>query len=444
MEWLLLGIAVLLIAATALFVAAEFSLVTVERGTVEAGVAADERGAGGVLSGLRTLSTQLSGAQLGITVTTLLVGFLAQPSLASLLSAPLEAAGVGGTTADGLALALALFLATGVSMVFGELVPKNLAIALPFATAKAVVPFQRGFTWVTHPLIRLFNGNANWLLRRLGVEPQEELASARSAEELQSLLRRSAAAGTLEGGTARLLSRSLNFGERTAGDVLTPRGRVDFVERSTSVADVVELARTTGHSRFPVTGDGGSDDVVGVVTLRVLLRVPEDDRARTTAASVMDPPLVVPETVQLDELLVQLRNGSHLALVVDEYGGTAGVVTIEDLVEELVGEVEDEHDSPDQRVRNRPDGSLLLSGLLRPDELRELGIPADDDSDYDTLGGLVVDELGRIAVAGDTAEVGGWQLTVRQMDGMRIDLVEATPPAEPADATGRMTGATHE
>ena len=430
MEWLLLGIALLLIAATAVFVAAEFSLVTVERGTVEAGAAADERGAAGVLTGLRTLSTQLSGAQLGITVTTLLVGFLAQPSLASLLSGPLEAAGLGETTADGVALALALFLATAVSMVFGELVPKNLAIALPFATAKAVVPLQRGFTWATHPLIRLFNGNANWVLRRLGVEPQEELASARSAEELQSLVRRSAAAGTLEGTTARLLSRSLTFGDRSAGDVLTPRGRVDFVERDTSVADVIELARATGHSRFPVTGDGGSDDVVGVVGLRVLLRVPEDGRARTTAAAVMDPPLVVPETVQLDELLVQLRNGSHLALVVDEYGGTAGVVTIEDLVEELVGEVEDEHDSPDQRVRNRPDGSLLLSGLLRPDELRELGIPADDDSDYDTLGGLLVDELGRIAVAGDVAEVGGWALTVRQMDGMRIDLVEASPPTE--------------
>ncbi len=393
---------------------------------------------------LKSLSTQLSGAQLGITVTSLLVGFLAQPSLASLLSSPLEGLGLGEEGANGVALALALILATVFQMVFAELVPKNIAIALPLPVAKAVVPFQRAFSWGTGPLLRFLNGNANWLLRRFGVEPQEELASARSAEELQSLLRRSVDAGTLGGDTAQLLSRTLRFGDRSAGDVLTPRGRVQFVDRGTSVADAIELSRTTGHSRFPVTGEGGSDDVVGVVSLRVLLRVPEADRETTTASAVMDPPLVVPESVQLDELLVQLRTRSHLAVVVDEYGGTAGVLTLEDLVEELVGEVEDEHDSPDQRVRNHADGSLLLSGLLRPDELRDLGIPAEDDSDYDTLGGLVVDALGRIATAGDTAEIGGWRLTVRQMDGMRVDLVEVTPPDPVGQDAGATGGSTRE
>ncbi|WP_336922499.1 hemolysin family protein [Aquipuribacter sp. SD81] len=428
-EWVYLGVALLLVALNGLFVAAEFSLVTVERGEVEDRVDAQQRGASGVLEGLRTLSTQLSGAQLGITVTSLLVGFLAEPSLAALLRPPLTSAGLPEGAVPVVAITLALVVATGFQMIVAELFPKNVAIAQPFRTAVVVVPLQRGFTRVAGPLIRFLNGNANWLLRRLGVEPQEELASARSPEELQSLVRRSAEAGTLEPRTATLLERSLSFADRTAADVLTARGQVHFVERHTTLEDVVELSRTTGHSRFPVTGSGGSDDVVGVVSLRTCLRVPEDQRAQTRAVAVMDAPVVVPESVDLDDLLVILRTQSHLALVVDEYGGTAGVVTLEDLVEELVGEVEDEHDAPETRYTERPDGSLEVSGLLRPDELRDLGIPAEDDSDYDTLGGLVVDRLGRLAETGDEVDVEGWRLHVVAMDGMRVETVRATPPA---------------
>ena len=436
MEWVLLGVALLLIAANALFVAAEFSLVTVERGDVEERAEAGERGAGGVLAALRSLSTQLSGAQLGITVTSLLVGFLAQPSLATLLSPGLEAVGLPGTAVEGVALVLALVIATGFQMIVAELVPKNIAIAKPFGTAVVVVPFQRMFSTVTGPLIRFLNGNANWLLRRAGIEPQEELASARSPQELQSLVRRSAEAGTLERPMAALLQRSLSFGERSAGDVLTPRGQVHFVEARTTVEDVVELSRTSGHSRFPVTGRGGADEVLGVVSLRLCLRVAEDERATTDAAAVMDAPVLVPESIDLDDLLVVLRTQSHLAVVVDEYGGTAGVVTLEDLIEELVGEVEDEHDEPESRIVRREDGSLELTGLLRTDELRELGIPADDDSDYDTLGGLLADLLGRIAVEGDVVALDGWVLRVALMDGMRVDLVEATPPEDGHDPDG--------
>jgi CBS domain containing-hemolysin-like protein len=434
MEWILLGLAVLLIAANALFVAAEFSLVTVERGDVEARAAGGERGAAGVLAGLRSLSTQLSGAQLGITITSLLVGFLASPSLAALISPLLLGMGLPVGSAEGVSLVLTLVIATGFQMIFGELVPKNIAIARPFPTAVAVVPFQRMFTTATGPLIRFLNGNANWLLRRVGIEPQEELASARSPDELLSLVRRSADAGTIDRPMAALLARSLSFDERSASDVLTPRGRVLFVEADTSVEDVIERSRTSGHSRFPVIGPGGPDDILGVVSLRMCLRVPEDERATTSAATVMDPPVVVPESIDLDDLLPVLRSGSHLAVVVDEYGGTAGVVTLEDLVEELVGEVEDEHDTPETRVVRGEDGSLLLTGLLRPDELRELGIPAEDDSEYDTVGGLIAYLLGRIAEEGDTVHVGGWDLLVSRMDGMRVDLVQATPPHQGADS----------
>ena len=436
MEWVLLGAAVLLALACGVFVAAEFSLVTVERGPVEQRAEAGERGAAGVLAGLRTLSTQLSGAQLGITVTSLLIGYLAEPSLASLLGPPLEAAGVPEAAVRGVSLGLALVVATFFQMIVSELVPKNLAIARPYGTALVVVPFQRMFSMATGPLLAFLNGNANWLLARVGIEPQEELASARSPEELQSLVRRSAEAGTLERPLSTLLQRTLSFGERTAGDVLTPRGQVLFVEASTTVADVVELSRTSGHSRFPVTGRGGADEVLGVVSLRRCLRVPEDDRDDTTALQVMERTVVVPESIDLDDLLGVLRTQSHLALVADEYGGTAGVVTLEDLVEELVGEVEDEHDEPETRVRRLPDGTLQLTGLLRPDELRGLGIPAEDDRDYDTLGGLVVDLLGRIADEDDVVDLDGWRLRVLAMDGMRVDLVEAVPPPDLVDADG--------
>ena len=437
MEWVLLGVAVLLALACGLFVAAEFSLVTVERGPVEQRAEAGERGAAGVLAGLRTLSTQLSGAQLGITVTSLLIGFLAEPSLASLVRPGLEAAGVPANAMTGVSLTLALLIATFFQMIVSELVPKNLAIARPYGTALVVVPFQRAFSMATGPLLTFLNGNANWLLARVGVEPQEELASARSPEELQSLVRRSAEAGTLERPLSTLLQRTLSFGERTAGDVLTPRGQVLFVDASTSVADVVELSRTSGHSRFPVTGRGGADEVLGVVSLRRCLRVLEDDRDDTSALQVMERTVVVPESIDLDDLLGVLRTQSHLALVADEYGGTAGVVTLEDLIEELVGEVEDEHDEPETRVRRLPDGTLELTGLLRPDELREFGIPAEDDRDYDTLGGLVVDLLGRIAAEGDVVDLEGWVLRVRAMDGMRVDVVEAVPPPDVPDLPDR-------
>ena len=440
MELVLLGVALLLIAANALCVAAEFSLVTVERGDVEARAEAGERGASGVLAGLRSLSTQLSGAQLGITVTSLLVGFLAQPSLAALIGPAMLHVGPAPHAVEAVALVLALLAATGFQMIVAELVPKNIAIARPFATAVVVVPFQRLFTTMTGPLIWFLNGNANWLVRRFGIEPQEELASARSSQELLSLVRRSAEAGTLGRPMAALIQRSLSFGKQTADDVLTPRGQVLFVEAGTPVEDVIELSRTSGHSRFPVTGPSGFDEILGVVSLRRCLRVPEDDRAATDAASVMDPPVVVPGSIDLDDLLIVLRTRSHLAVVVDEYGGTDGVVTIEDLVEELVGEVEDEHDEPGTRVVWREDASLELPGLVRPDELRELGIPAADDREYDTLGGLVTVLLGRIAEEGDTVDLDGWVLRVSRMDGRRVAVVEATPPYRPPDRDDRPAG----
>ncbi len=434
--WFLLLLVVLLLGLQAIFVAAEFSLVTVDRSSVESDADEGDRKARGVLAGLRSLSTQLSGAQVGITITSLIVGYLAEPAIAELLRTPMAALGLPEQSSLAISLALALIIATAAQMVLGELIPKNAAIAQPRRVAELVTPAQRFFTKLCTPIIWVTNGTANWLLRRIGIEPVEELASARSPQELASLVRHSGASGTLPSGTASLIDRTLRFGDHTAEDVMTPRTRLEVVQRSQPVAEILQLSRKTGLSRFPVIGADGLDDVVGVASLRDALRVPAADRGRATVGSVMSAIARVPESLELGGLLRLVRSGNHLVLVVDEYGGTAGIATLEDLVEELVGEVADEYDRPALRSRRYQDGSWLLSGLLRPEEMRELGIPAADDPDYETLAGLIMKDLGRVADSGDQVEIPGWLLTVHGMDGRRIDAVVAVPRPEAAPDAG--------
>lgn len=419
-DWLLVLLGVLLTAGTAVFVAGEFSLVTLDPGAVEA-QAPDDHAGGRVRRAVHTLSTQLSGAQVGITATTVLLGYTTQPALARLLGRALHGP-VSAALATGLSVVLALVLVNGFSMVVGELVPKNFALAAPLATAKAIAPFQLSFTTVFRPLIAVFNGSANWLLRRVGVEPREELSGSRSASELAALVRRSAEQGTLDESTATLLTNSLDFGELTAVDVMTDRLRLVTVRRDDTAADVLRAARATGHSRFPVIGRS-SDDIVGVVPLRRAVAVPYERRDEVPAAALMVEVPRVPETVHLGPLLEELRGrGPQMAVVVDEYGGTSGVVTLEDVVEELVGEVADEHDRARGSAARRPDGSWGFPGVLRPDELAEItGLTVPEDGPYETLGGLVMATLGRIPAEGDVVEVDGVRLEVERMDGRRVE-----------------------
>jgi len=426
--WVLLGVGVLLTIGTALFVAAEFSLVSLDRPAVERAVAAGDRRAIPVLSAVRTLSTQLSGAQVGITLTTLIVGYLVEPSLAALLEPPLSRLGLSPAAAVPAAVALGLLIATVFSMIVGELLPQNLGISAPLATAKVVAGPQQVFTRIFRPLIRLLNGSANRVLHALGIEPQEELSSARTPEELAALVRRSAEVGTLDESTAELLTRSLDFSGRTAADVMTPRVRMQSVGSDETAADVVLLTRRTGLSRFPVTGED-IDDVVGVVHLKSAIAVPRDRRDEVRVTELMSDPLRVPETVRLDPLLQSLRQqGLQLAVVVDEYGGTAGVVTLEDVVEELVGEVSDEHDRSRPGIVRRRDGSYSLPGLLRPDEVRtRIDLPIPDGSAYETVGGYVMAMVGRVPLVGDEVALPGGVLKVERMDGRRVDRVRAVP-----------------
>lgn len=438
-----LAIGLLLVLACGAFVAAEFSLITVNRNDVEAAAESGDKRAGGVLRGMKTLSTQLSGAQLGITVTNLGIGFLAEPAIAALVGPPLVDAGLSEVAARSASVALALVLATGMTMIFGELVPKNMAIAQPLRTAKLVVGFQRLFSTIFGLPIRLFNGNANAVVRALGVEPQEELSSARSADELSVLVKRSADEGALAEETASLVQRTLAFGDRRAHDAMVPRGRVDSLEVDQTVADLLELARETGHSRFPVQDD--ENEIAGVAHIRHGLAVPFDERPTTRVDAVMGPATFVPDTVPLDDLMDTLRAGGlQMAVVVDEFGDHAGLITLEDLVEEIVGEVRDEHDEETDDTPE-PDGSWDLDARMRPDEATErLGVTVPEHEDYDTLGGLVTMELGRLAEVGDEIvvdtdpapgeEPARLRIVVVEIDGMRIETVHVIVEAAPDEA----------
>ncbi len=438
-EWLLVVVGVLLILGCAGFVAFEFALVTVDRATVEREVEAGRPRAAGVLTAMKTLSTQLSGAQLGITVTNLAIGFVAEPSIATLLQGPLASMGLSGAAARSVSITVALVLATVLTMVFGELVPKNLAIARPLGTARMVAGLQSGFSRVLSFFITGLNGSANWIVRRLGVEPAEELRSARSPQELGSLVTTSAAQGTLDEGTAEVMARSLRVAERRADELMTPRVRVESLSQDATIDDLIAATVRTGKSRFPVV-DRDLDDIRGVVHVKQAFSEPRARRGTTKLRNLMRTATTVPDSLDGDELLDRLRGaGLQMALVVDEYGGTAGIVTLEDLVEEIVGDVRDEHDRGEAaRVRGEGPDTWIVSGMLRPDELEEVvGWAFPENEVYETLAGFLLAELGRIPSVGDTVTTeDGTTLVVTRMVRRRIADVRIDRPAGSSAGSG--------
>ncbi|MFJ8077688.1 hemolysin family protein [Streptomyces sp. NPDC096176] len=442
---LLLAAAFLLILANGFFVAAEFGLVTVERPDAERAAAEGDRRARRVVTALRELSFQLSGTQLGITITSLVVGMLAQPALADLLGGPLTATGLPAGVVPGIAVAIGMLLASAVQMVIGELVPKNWAVSRPLQVARFVAGPQTAFSAVFRPVITLLNAAANHLVRLTGIEPAEELASARTPGELVSLARHSARAGALEQDTADLFVRTLALGHLTAQHVMTPRVKVSALQTGATAADVLNLTRATGLSRFPVYRER-IDEIVGMVHLKDALAVRSQERQRVLVEQIAVAPLLVPETLPVQQLLEQLRSEQPIAVVVDEYGGTAGVVTLEDIVEELVGEVRDEHDAEaDARPELAPVGSedgrpaWEADGSCRVLTLRRIGLDV-PDGPYETVAGLVADLLGRIPAPGDRAELPGWRLSVRQVGRYRAERVRLVRTADIPVLTGPVAG----
>ncbi|HYD09386.1 MAG TPA: hemolysin family protein [Acidimicrobiales bacterium] len=414
----------MLIAATSFFVAVEFALVAVERDRVEAAAEAGSRRARIAASLLPRLSFHLSGAQLGITITSLVLGFVAEPAVAEVI-----APAVGDNQA--LAVALALLLVTVFTMVVGELIPKGIAIARPVGTVLALATTMRVYGTVFGPLIRFLNGAADRAVRRLGIEPREELASVRTMEELELLIRSSGEQGTLERQAFELVTKTLRFANKTAADALVPRVDMEVLARDATVADLAEASVDTGFSRFPVVGED-LDDVLGVAHVKDVLRVAPADRATTSIASLVTDAMVVPEGRDLESLLTDLRaRRQQLAIVADEHGGVAGLITLEDLLEEIVGDIEDEHDSVADapRLATLPDGVFIVEGTTHLDDVQSatgLELP---DGPYETLAGFLLERLGHLPVPGERVEHEGWRFLVLEMDRHRIAGVRVERPA---------------
>lgn len=416
--WILLLAFFLLVLANALFVAVEFSFLTVDRAQVEKDAADGDRIARLADRSLRRTSTNLSGAQLGITVTSLVAGFLTGPSWAALFTEGLGLAGIPEAAAIGVATTAAFILATFTQMVFGELIPKNWALAASMRVVRLCVVPQQLFMWGFGWLVWLLNGSANAVLRAMGFTPAEEPENTRSGTELLSSVNRSRRVGSLDERTANLVAQSIEFGHLTAADAMLPRPLVQFVHGH-SAAAVLQLVTETGHSRFPVLGES-LDDVVGVVHYRHVLALPPEKRDQTPAADLAVDLPVVSESMTLDPLLRVLRESQlQMALVVDEYGGTAGIVTLEDLLEEIVGEIDDEQDGRSVQYDTGTDGSVTVSGLLRPDELGDiLEMDLPEGKETATLTGLLSERLDRLPEPGDTITVRAFDLANRDKDDL--------------------------
>jgi CBS domain containing-hemolysin-like protein len=413
-----------LIAANGFFVAAEFALVAVDRSDLARRAESGDVRARRAQELVRKLSFHLSGAQFGITVTSLALGIVSAPFVAGLLGPVLEPV-FGGVASGGAAILVALVLATAVQMVVGELMPKTLAISRPTATARRLGGAVAAYGLVFGPIIRLLDAAANRTVRMMGVEPVEELSQVRTLTEFEVLFRSAAEGGVLGPTAAELLARSVGLGRRTAADVLVPRQRVAALPMEATVADLVVASRRTGHSRFVVFGVD-LDDLRGVVHVRVAYGLARDQRSATPVAEVMGDLLAVPESRDLDDLLGDMRaTGNHLVAVVDEHGGTAGIVTMEDVLERLVGDITDEHDRrPPSLTRPARPGEWTLDGTIHLDELADqtgLELP---DGPYETLAGWFMASCGRVPQVGDRLVVGdvtgGWEVEVSVMDRRRL------------------------
>lgn len=416
----------LLVAANGFFVAVEFALVAADRQKLDSLATDGSRMARAAISARRRLSFHLSGAQLGITVTSLVIGQLTESTVGQWLSPILDPIGFpSGSTGS---IIIALGVATVFQMVVGELIPKTIAVAKPEATSLILAPVALVVHGALSPMIRMFNGVANWTVRRLGMEPQEELADLRSLEELEYLIQTSGESGTIGADAWTLLTRTIRFGDKTAADVLTPRVHVLALPDRAPVDDLIANVRHSRFSRFPVYGND-LDDIRGVVEVTSVFALDQEQRAELTAADLMVEPLVVPETRDLVDIVADFRTAeTQMAVVIDEHGGTAGILTLEDVLEEIVGEVDDEYDQASDLTVGVEPGVFLVAGTLHPDEVEEACGFVMPEGEYETIAGFVLAELGRIPEVEDSVTRDGWEIQVAAMDRLRIASLRMMAP----------------
>ena len=427
----------LLLLANGFFVGAEFALTAARRTRLEQLKEAGSTRADMAMRSTRELSLMLAGAQLGITMASLGLGFLAEPAVAALIERGLEGfIQLPATLLHSISFVVALGIVVFLHMVVGEMAPKNIAIAQPERSALAIALPFRLFVNAFRPFIYLVNGTANAILRLLRVEPVAELSPSHTAEDIGAVIAESARGGMLEGFEHRLLSGAIGFGDLDAAAVMVPRTETIAIASTSTPEDIERIVLETGHSRFPVYGDS-LDQILGFFHAKDLLRIPPGAYGRPLEPRFVREMPVVPESLKLHPLLFYMRRErKHFALVIDEHGETAGVVTIEDLIEELVGEIRDEHDEAEFGIERVGDNRFLAPGGLRLHEAAQaLGLDL-PDGDYETLAGFIMDRLQRIPRRRDVVTHDGWTISVRSMHRRRIVqvVIEAGgAPPEPAE-----------
>jgi CBS domain containing-hemolysin-like protein len=431
--WSRLFAIVVLLALNAFFVAVEFALVRARRSKLEAMVRAGDQFARFALTATSrsNLTRVLSAGQLGITLASLGLGWVADDALGHYLEVwfetlplPLEA-----SVRIGIGAAVALTAVTYLHVVFGELAPRALSLNYPEQFAKWLAPPILAFTWVMWPFIWVLNGSSNLLIRLMGQPPVNEEEAPHSAEELRLLVERAEQGGVLGATDAEILGGVFEFSEKNAREVMTPRTGIVAIPVEATLDEAIQTVEDAGFSRYPVFRET-VDDIVGMVHSKDLLKVLAKRPAGFELASIVRPVHVVPGSREVEEVLADFkRRKEHLAIVLDEYGGTAGMVTMEDLLEEIVGEILDEYDDPQAAAPDPASGARLIPGDSNINELNEeLGLEIPDD-DYTTVGGFVFGQLGRLPVVGDRVTAAGAQFIVRAMDGRRVKSLSVELPS---------------
>lgn len=416
---LLLGVLLTLaiIVACGFFVAQEFAYMSVDRSRMAAKAEKGDIQAKRVLAITKRTSFMLSGAQLGITVTGLMIGYVAEPLIGESIGTLLGGAGLDPAISVLIGTIGALLLATIVTMIFGELYPKNLAIASPEPLARALAVPTRIYLMLFGWLITLFDMAANALLRLFRIEPLEDVDESATARDLEAIIEQSRASGDLPDDLSKVIDRILDFPQRDVEHAMVPRSRADSISPETTVAEV-RVMMATGHTRYPVVGD--EDSPVGVVELIDILRLqPAND---APVSSVMREPVVFPTTMLLPVALERMRQTRiELACVVDEYGNFDGILTIEDMTEEVVGEISDEHDLDVQEVVSMGERHWSLPGNIHLDEIERLIGHELDQDDSETIAGLVVSEHGDLMPVGTTVRIDLPERASETVQGLRIE-----------------------
>ncbi len=413
----------LLVLANAFFVAAEFSLVSVRRTRIAELITQGDAGARWVQKAIENPDRVIAATQLGITLASLGLGWIGEPALSHLLY-PIIAlfpSAAQSEISHSFSAGLAFALITAMHVVVGELAPKSIALQNPEKTAIFVARPTLGTEWIFKPAIWLLNGTGTILLRLVGVQPASGHELVHSVDELKMLVTASTEGGVVEEDESEMLHAIFDLGDLLVRQVMIPRTEVVAVEADQPLEEIIGLITQTTYTKFPVYDDS-LDQILGIIHVKDLLRVMQTPGWQTsTARSLVRDPIYVPETIPVSTLLQQFRaNRQHIAIVLDEYGGTAGLVTLEDLLEEIVGEVSDPFDVSTPDIQTLPDGSMLIDGMTLIDEVnQQLNLDLQDPN-YDTIAGFVLGKLGRIPRVGDVVEGDGLRLRVEAMDGLRV------------------------